>query len=640
MPLPSSGAISLNEMHVEVGGSSGTQASINDADIRGLISKSSGSQMAFNEWYGASSQVLNFQFAYYDGQSNQNNHYMQQPKTFPSQNGDKAAEAHIPTISGARGQINGATWDIDAHMALTPTASNLYGFNSTAYGYRLTPTFSGRYTSSGGITYLTDFIPNRNYTSYGGKGIAFYRWLGNYYDWHSGVCQYEVNTEGTSTTIGTVDWNYTLKLGSGSPYMYSQYSSGGVCSDNGTPINVALVAESNHPNFGNTMCTKFDPSGSSSPYVHAFSPQNITYYVSKKPVLNGNNEIVMGGVVYNDTTYNGGFWVGVASGTNWNSSSNGMTFQGGRIINTGQPIYSTGTSNNGSLDSAGPNFACDSSNNIYAVFLEHNANGYSNTTNSGVTFNSGVLCIIKMDSNCVPQKFYRSLLFPLENWVGSGAQGKLSLGSQPVFDGTDLWIQMNYTYGYGWPNIGSIYDSYKNQGLIMVKINMNNPTTYTDSNGTYILPAIQAAHQSSQGMVNYDFNNQVAGRLCISNYNNDGSTNKKIQYVVNRFRDYGAVYYNTNKLFVIDTEIDSNVAYLLQNRDPSWIDTDINIKLYDTALNTMTTNMSNGLNNSQYTGMTTASGGMSSSTSTGLYVFRKTNGNVNPSQTFVWGSTP
>ena len=208
-----------------------------------------------------------------------------------------------------------------------------------------------------------------------------------------------------------------------------------------------------------------------------------------------------------------------------------------------------------------------------------------------------------MDSNCVPQKFYRSLLFPLENWVGSGAQGKLSLGSQPVFDGTDLWIQMNYTYGYGWPDIGSIYDSYKNQGLIMVKINMNNPTTYTDSNGTYILPAIQAAHQSSQGMVNYDFNNQVAGRLCISNYNNDGSTNKKIQYVVNRFRDYGAVYYNTNKLFVIDTEIDSNVAYLLQNRDPSWIDTDINIKLYDTALNTMTTNMSNGLNNSQYTGI-------------------------------------
>ena len=54
MALPSSGAISLNQMHVEAGGSSGTQCSINDSDIRGLIGKGSGSQMSFSEWYGAS----------------------------------------------------------------------------------------------------------------------------------------------------------------------------------------------------------------------------------------------------------------------------------------------------------------------------------------------------------------------------------------------------------------------------------------------------------------------------------------------------------------------------------------------------------------------------------------------------------
>jgi hypothetical protein len=42
-------------MHVEVGGSSGSQVSLNDSDIRGLISKGSGAQMSFNEWYGASS---------------------------------------------------------------------------------------------------------------------------------------------------------------------------------------------------------------------------------------------------------------------------------------------------------------------------------------------------------------------------------------------------------------------------------------------------------------------------------------------------------------------------------------------------------------------------------------------------------
>ena len=53
MALPSSGTISLNQIHVEAGGSSGTLATINDSDIRGLISKSSGAQMSFSEWYGA-----------------------------------------------------------------------------------------------------------------------------------------------------------------------------------------------------------------------------------------------------------------------------------------------------------------------------------------------------------------------------------------------------------------------------------------------------------------------------------------------------------------------------------------------------------------------------------------------------------
>ena len=57
MALQTSGAISLNDIHVEAGGTTGTQASINDADIRGLISKGSGVQMSFNEWYGASNIV-------------------------------------------------------------------------------------------------------------------------------------------------------------------------------------------------------------------------------------------------------------------------------------------------------------------------------------------------------------------------------------------------------------------------------------------------------------------------------------------------------------------------------------------------------------------------------------------------------
>jgi hypothetical protein len=55
MALPASGQITLNQIHVEAGGSSGTQASINDSDIRSLIGAVSGqSNLSFSSFYGAS----------------------------------------------------------------------------------------------------------------------------------------------------------------------------------------------------------------------------------------------------------------------------------------------------------------------------------------------------------------------------------------------------------------------------------------------------------------------------------------------------------------------------------------------------------------------------------------------------------
>lgn len=60
MALPPTGALSLNAIHIEAGGASGTLCSINDADIRALIGKASGATMSFNEWYGASNLTINF----------------------------------------------------------------------------------------------------------------------------------------------------------------------------------------------------------------------------------------------------------------------------------------------------------------------------------------------------------------------------------------------------------------------------------------------------------------------------------------------------------------------------------------------------------------------------------------------------
>lgn len=56
MALQSSGTISLNDIHIEAGGSSGTLCTINDTDIRGLIGKASAAQASFSEYYGASSR--------------------------------------------------------------------------------------------------------------------------------------------------------------------------------------------------------------------------------------------------------------------------------------------------------------------------------------------------------------------------------------------------------------------------------------------------------------------------------------------------------------------------------------------------------------------------------------------------------
>lgn len=53
--LPSSGAISWNQMHIEAGGTSGTQVSINDRDLRNLtgVKKSNGAQSSASDFHGA-----------------------------------------------------------------------------------------------------------------------------------------------------------------------------------------------------------------------------------------------------------------------------------------------------------------------------------------------------------------------------------------------------------------------------------------------------------------------------------------------------------------------------------------------------------------------------------------------------------
>lgn len=67
MALQASGAISLDQIHVEVGGTSGTQVSLNDTDIRGIeeaagktVNNTSETQIDFANFYGANGLVVTF----------------------------------------------------------------------------------------------------------------------------------------------------------------------------------------------------------------------------------------------------------------------------------------------------------------------------------------------------------------------------------------------------------------------------------------------------------------------------------------------------------------------------------------------------------------------------------------------------
>lgn len=57
MGLQSSGSISLDDMHVEVGGTSGTTCSLNDPDIRALISVDGNTNQSIQQYYGKSSET-------------------------------------------------------------------------------------------------------------------------------------------------------------------------------------------------------------------------------------------------------------------------------------------------------------------------------------------------------------------------------------------------------------------------------------------------------------------------------------------------------------------------------------------------------------------------------------------------------
>ena len=64
MALQTTGPISLNDLHVEAGGTTNTLCALNDEDIRNIIDKGAGAQNSISEYYGQSSAVSGFWAGY------------------------------------------------------------------------------------------------------------------------------------------------------------------------------------------------------------------------------------------------------------------------------------------------------------------------------------------------------------------------------------------------------------------------------------------------------------------------------------------------------------------------------------------------------------------------------------------------
>jgi hypothetical protein len=67
MALPTSGPLSIDDIHIEAGGASGSLAGLNNEDIRDLIGKASGETSTISEFYGAASASGNVEIRAWGG---------------------------------------------------------------------------------------------------------------------------------------------------------------------------------------------------------------------------------------------------------------------------------------------------------------------------------------------------------------------------------------------------------------------------------------------------------------------------------------------------------------------------------------------------------------------------------------------
>ena len=164
MALATRGALTLDQIHIEAGGSTGTTCSLNDSDIRGLtaaagktINSTLGTDVDFGDFYGASS-VSSFTMGMVVGSKITTSTSQYGPSTTSTRRGfDSNVITGYGSVSGGAATssglgtkaINGFLFGAEIH------GCDVRGINPQTFTPRLQLRVIGNITSNGGFTTMT-----------------------------------------------------------------------------------------------------------------------------------------------------------------------------------------------------------------------------------------------------------------------------------------------------------------------------------------------------------------------------------------------------------------------------------------------------------------------------------------------------
>lgn len=607
MALQTSGAISLGDIGTEFSDTAPHSLSEFYGADTGIPSSG---EISIGDFYGASAAppLRHYTLTYFVAQDTQNRRNYGYATVIPNSDG---TEILFPTqnyATGYRHYTNYGKVDLDDWMANTAAYSN-YGNQATLTGWSLYPNWTNRYSSGGGFGFIMEHLLDESDNDY---HFQVGEYLNSTYDYAPYVARFAYSN-------GTVDWSRAWAGGTQFGHVANMSTTGAVVSDNGTPLVLTQFTESSHPYYNNFILLKFDPSNTNNPLVWSMNPQSVGVRTPGKPCRTPNNRITWASNIIDNSTYHNNIHITQFQGIDWSSSYNNLAMSWGRIVGTGNSIVTD-------LKFL-PSVCSDTSNNIYMTFFDY-------VTFTGHSQTEPRLNIVKFNSSGVPQEYYA---LKVNQYYFTSASTKLSgVYHHIAIKGDYLWLTLGVS---GVNNITGAGNGYTENGVLLLKLKVNNPSTSTDSNGTYFTPDYQTIIGSDTLIV--PGTNKIAGRLNFSNLNDvDQSPNGKLLFSL-AMQDSGSVYTLASKTFCIDVDINTNSTSVRLSRDLAFNSTGCQVKVYDLGTSALSTNVSNAVNNGDITSSISNVLHQTNNVqkSTGLYVFREAQGALNPGQSYYWENT-